>query len=55
MFDCFWYIDHENGLATPMMYQITDITESTGYASCRLIILEMPSEYEKHHSVEELR
>ena len=51
IFDCFWYIDHENNLATPMMYQITDITESTGFASCRLIVLELPSEYEKHHSV----
>ena len=34
-YDCFWYIDAENKDRHPFMYQITDITEGEGCASCR--------------------
>ncbi|GMI18445.1 hypothetical protein TrLO_g12343 [Triparma laevis f. longispina] len=47
LYDCFWYIDVKNDMQCPMLYQVTDITEKKGVASCRLIILEIPPAAEK--------
>jgi len=47
VYDCFWYIDPSNDDKYPFMYQITDITEATGCASCRRILLATTTEYER--------
>ena len=47
LYDCFWYVDVNNEMQCPMLYQVTDIIEKRGIASCRLVILEIPPASEK--------